>query len=165
MEINFISCRVVVFCLAWVTYKVNSAIRALSNIFLNPQYLMTIKMSLDITWYRWYLLWFSQWKLDIPTFINHELYIVVPPILSCFRPYGRESNTVLDCGLHAVDSGFQLLGSGPLSVELGFRIPKPTIPDSAWKHFWTPLLATINSRGRNIQPVKSAQEWPTSIFS
>ena len=66
----------------------------------------------------------------------------------------RGSKTVLDCGLHAVDSGFHLLDSGSLSVELGFQIPKPTISDSTWKNFWTPLLATINMEysTREVRP-------------
>ena len=43
----------------------------------------------------------------------------------------RESRTVLDSGFHAVDSGFQLLDSRSLSVELGFWIPIVSgIPDS-----------------------------------
>ena len=152
------------FRLAGVTYKVNSAIRALSNMFLNPQCLMTIKMSLDIAWYRWYLLWFSQWKLDIPTFINYELYMLSHPSSLVFAPCKGIQNSL---GLWTPCRGFRIpaLDPGRLSVELGFRIPKPTIPDSKWKNFWTPLLATINRRGRNIQPVKSAQEWLTSIFS
>ena len=42
-----------------------------------------------------------------------------------------ESKTVLDSGFHAVDSGFQLLGSRSYTVELGFRIPIVSgIPDS-----------------------------------
>ena len=46
-------------------------------------------------------------------------------------PHVRESETVLDSVSHAVDSGFQSLGSRFLSVELGFRIPIVSeIPDS-----------------------------------
>ena len=48
-----------------------------------------------------------------------------------FWHQARESKTVLDSGFHAVDSGFQLLDSRTLSVELGFRIPISSgIPDS-----------------------------------
>ena len=57
-------------------------------------------------------------------------------------PRVKESKTVLDSGLHAVDSGFQLLDSRSFSVELGFRIPtaifrnpRPKIPDSTSKNF------------------------------
>ena len=41
------------------------------------------------------------------------------------RPHTREFKTVLDAGLHTMDSGFsvQILDSRSLSVELGFRIP------------------------------------------
>ena len=46
-------------------------------------------------------------------------------------PHVRESKTVLDSGFHAVDSGFQLLGSRSYTVELGFQIPIVSgIPDS-----------------------------------
>ena len=37
-------------------------------------------------------------------------------------PHERESMTVLDPGFNAVDSGFQVLDSESLSVELGFWI-------------------------------------------
>ena len=37
-------------------------------------------------------------------------------------PHVRESQTVLDSGIHAVDSRFQAPDFGPLSVELGFCI-------------------------------------------
>ena len=62
----------------------------------------------------------------------------------------RESRTVLDCGLHTVDSGFQVLDSSICQWNLdsgfqslvGFRIPwavvqipKPRIPDSMSKNF------------------------------
>ena len=48
-----------------------------------------------------------------------------------FSPHARESKTVFDSGFYAVGSGFQLLDSRTLSVELGFRIPISSgIPDS-----------------------------------
>ena len=59
----------------------------------------------------------------------------------------RESKTVLDSGLHTVDSGrFQFLTlelgfripivSGMMWIPwMGFRIPKPRIPDSTSKNF------------------------------
>ena len=65
-------------------------------------------------------------------------------------PHVRESKTVLDSGFHAVDSGFQLLGSRSYRVELGFQIaivsgipdshscipdPRPRILDSTSKNF------------------------------
>ena len=122
---------------------------------------MTIKMSLDITWYRWYLLWFSQWKLDMPTFITTNcIRCPTPPLL--FSPHVSESKTVLDCGLYAVDSGFQLLDPGPLSVERGFRIPNPTILESTWKNFWIPLLATINRRVRNTSSTREVRPGPVT---
>ena len=50
-------------------------------------------------------------------------------------PYVRESKTVLESGFHALDSGFQVLlpGTITLSVELGIWIPDSTskkLPDS-----------------------------------
>ena len=38
-------------------------------------------------------------------------------------PHVRECKTVLDSGLHAVDSGFRVVDSRSFSVEVGFRIP------------------------------------------
>ena len=60
-----------------------------------------------------------------------------PPVFS-FSPHVKESRTVLDSGFHSVDSGFQVLDSSICSWKLdsgfqslvGFRIPKPRIPDS-----------------------------------
>ena len=37
----------------------------------------------------------------------------IRPGLTDILPHARESNTVLDSGFHAVDSGFQLLDSNP----------------------------------------------------
>ena len=46
-------------------------------------------------------------------------------------PHVRESETLLDSGFHAVDSGFQSLDARSFSVELGFRIRIVSgIPDS-----------------------------------
>ena len=59
-------------------------------------------------------------------------------------PHVRESRIVLDSGLHAVDSGFQVLDSCLFlwnldsrfeSFIVAFRIPKPMIQDSASKIF------------------------------
>ena len=67
------------------------------------------------------------------------------------RPHAKQSRTVLDSGFHAVDSRFQVLDSwfsyqwnldSRLQSLVGFRIPlaeyripKPSIPDSAGKNF------------------------------
>ena len=66
-------------------------------------------------------------------------------------PHAKQSRTVLDSGFHAVDSRFQVLDSwfsyqwnldSRLQSLVGFRIPlaeyripKPSIPDSAGKNF------------------------------
>ena len=46
-------------------------------------------------------------------------------------PYVREPKTVLDSGLHAVDSGFQLLDSSGIWIPILSRIPDSLscIPD------------------------------------
>ena len=46
-------------------------------------------------------------------------------------PDERESKTVLDSGFHTVDSGFKVMHSDSLSLELGFPIPIGSVfPDS-----------------------------------
>ena len=59
------------------------------------------------------------------TFCLKKLFAIVnlPFFLAFFSSYVREFKTVLDSGLHAVDSGFQVLDSRSFSVDLGFRIP------------------------------------------
>ena len=58
-------------------------------------------------------------------------------------PVESESKSVMDSGFHAVDFGFQVLDSSLCQWNLdswfqyllGFRIPKPRIPDSSSTFF------------------------------
>ena len=61
-----------------------------------------------------------------------------PSSILYFSPHVRESKTVLDYGFHAVDSVLQLLDSKSFSVELGFRIPRPRIPQAKLPRFRIP---------------------------
>ena len=60
-------------------------------------------------------------------------------------PYERESKKVLDSGFHTVDSGFKVMHSDSLSLELGFRIPE--------------LNSAFQSRGFRIAPAKNPGFW------
>ena len=76
----------------------------------------------------------------------------------CFSdstPYLGESKTVLDCGFHAVDSGFQVLYSSSFLVELGFRIP--------WAVFWIPTPTIPDSLTSGEQQVSPIVEAPFRI--
>ena len=70
----------------------------------------------------------------MPIYKHHRFWLILG-FSSSFLSHVRESKTDLDSGLHVVDSGFQALNSNSLSVVIGFRIPKPIIPDSTSKHF------------------------------
>ena len=55
-------------------------------------------------------------------------------------PHLRESRTVLDSGLHALDSGFRILGTwilDSLSVKFGFPIPIVTEWDSGFLELYS----------------------------
>ena len=74
----------------------------------------------------------------------------------------KEFKAFLDSGLHAMDSGFQVLDSRSFSVELGFqllvgfRIPRPRISDSKGKHF--------QDSGFHIQKFPRFRIPPAKIF-
>ena len=63
-------------------------------------------------------------------------------------PYVREPKTVLDSGLHAVDSGFQLLDSTrKIFLDSGFRIPKAKIsriPESIFPYMGRRMVQVLN---------------------
>ena len=70
----------------------------------------------------------------MPIYKHHSFWLILG-FSSSFLSHVRKSKTDLDSGLHVVDSGFLVPNSDSLSVVLGFRIPKPLIPDSTSKHF------------------------------
>ena len=83
----------------------------------------------------------------------------------------RESNTVLESGIHVLDSGFKLLDLRSFSVELGFRIPilvgfriPPAqiskIPDSTCENFPDSGIADFLTCGEGGAPLRNdAADW------
>ena len=73
-------------------------------------------------------------------------------------PNERASKTILDSEFHAIDSGFQVLDSKSLSVELGFRIlilggipySLSYIPDSISKSSWNSGIWNSLHGAKNI---------------
>ena len=68
-------------------------------------------------------------SLSLAEFSDRAPLTKLYPSLKNLPPHVRESKTVLDSGLRAVDCGFQVLDSGLFqwTLDSGFRIPRAKI--------------------------------------